>query len=313
MAASHLKTVLSNIRCLPGCKCVLRVLLCAVCAILFWAGWILRPVLWSNVHPPDLQDSRLPPKEDGGTRIPKLIHQIYINYSLEALPATWIEYRKNCLEKNPEYEYRFWDGPAVEEFIQKEFAWFWSSYQSYTYNMQRVNAARYFIVYKYGGIYMDMDVNCKRPMGELLDPISESDTQCLFTSSDPVGVSTYFIACRPLSDFFHFVLLHLEQFDKYYGLPYLTVMLGSGTLFVTSCHSLYLDKQSILVISREEFHRYFDSVFARTWHEWDGHFITWIYFDLYPALKGIVLSGATWFLILSALLVFAFVWKGWRK
>lgn len=46
---------------------------------------------------------------------------------------------------------------SSEEFMRKEFRWFLSTYKSYKYPVQRVDAMKYFVLRHYGGIYIDMD------------------------------------------------------------------------------------------------------------------------------------------------------------
>lgn len=50
-----------------------------------------------------------------------------------------------------------WDDRRCRTLIKTKFNWFLPYYDNYRYNIQRVDAARYFILYEYGGLYMDMD------------------------------------------------------------------------------------------------------------------------------------------------------------
>lgn len=43
------------------------------------------------------------------------------------------------------------------DFIATEYPWFLSTYDSYSFPIQRVDTVRYFILRHYGGIYMDLD------------------------------------------------------------------------------------------------------------------------------------------------------------
>ena len=44
------------------------------------------------------------------------------------------------------------------DFIAKEYNWFLETYDAYPYPIQRADALRYFVVYHYGGIYADLDL-----------------------------------------------------------------------------------------------------------------------------------------------------------
>lgn len=43
-----------------------------------------------------------------------------------------------------------------------EYPWFMSTYLSFTFPVQKIDALRYFLMRHYGGIYVDLD-NVRRP------------------------------------------------------------------------------------------------------------------------------------------------------
>ncbi len=47
------------------------------------------------------------------------------------------------------------------QFIADHYPWFLHMYDNYSQEIMRINAARYFIVYHYGGMYLDIDMECK--------------------------------------------------------------------------------------------------------------------------------------------------------
>lgn len=80
-------------------------------------------------------------------------------------------------------EYILWTDASSREFIAKEYPWFLNTFDGYTYPIQRANAVRYFILYHYGGVYMDLDIGCQRPIDPLLTfPV-------ILPWTIPVGVS----------------------------------------------------------------------------------------------------------------------------
>ena len=58
--------------------------------------------------------------------------------------------------------------------MNKEYSSFLPVYESYPYNIQRVDAARYFILYHFGGVYLDLDIGCKsnRDLTDLVNTMS---------------------------------------------------------------------------------------------------------------------------------------------
>ena len=55
-------------------------------------------------------------------------------------------------------EYMFWSDHDSRELIRTDFPWFLHTFDAYKHPIQRADAIRYFVLYKYGGVYCDMDV-----------------------------------------------------------------------------------------------------------------------------------------------------------
>ncbi len=59
-----------------------------------------------------------------------------------------------------EYEHILWDDAKIDEFVEKEFPDYVNFYYSLPFHIMQLDFARYCIMYKYGGIYVDMDFYC---------------------------------------------------------------------------------------------------------------------------------------------------------
>lgn len=59
-----------------------------------------------------------------------------------------------------EYEHILWDDAKIDEFVEKEFPDYVNFYYSLPFHIMQLDFARYCIIYKYGGIYVDMDFYC---------------------------------------------------------------------------------------------------------------------------------------------------------
>ena len=46
-------------------------------------------------------------------------------------------------------------------FLKQHYPWFLPTYDGYTQEMMRIDAIRYFLMFHYGGIYLDIDMSCK--------------------------------------------------------------------------------------------------------------------------------------------------------
>jgi len=100
-------------------------------------------------------------------KIPKIIHQIF--YQGEAaIPENYGRYHQTVLKHHPNWEHQFWDEARAYEFMRANYSWFLPVYDAYPYDIQRRDAIRYFILHYYGGFYLDMDVECLKPIDDLL-------------------------------------------------------------------------------------------------------------------------------------------------
>jgi len=77
----------------------------------------------------------------------------------------------------PELEIKIWTDDEMRKLIESEFAWFLPAYDAYPRNIQRIDSVRYFILYKYGGLYSDLDYMPLGNFWELLDPVKVSIAQ----------------------------------------------------------------------------------------------------------------------------------------
>lgn len=93
-------------------------------------------------------------------RIPKTIHQIWLG---SPLPEKYYALQQTWLEHHPDWEYRLWTDKEVEalNLINKK------AYNKSTNYGQKSDIARYEILYRFGGLYVDTDFECLRAFDEL--------------------------------------------------------------------------------------------------------------------------------------------------
>lgn len=101
--------------------------------------------------------------------VPKIIHQ-----TAPADRGRWHPIWSLCQptwQKHfPDYEYKFWNDVDIEAFMRTRFPSFYPSFMGFRYQIHRVDAFRYFLLYDVGGIYADMDYECVKPFSHLLPP-----------------------------------------------------------------------------------------------------------------------------------------------
>ena len=102
--------------------------------------------------------------------IPKQIFQIFKS---EKLPWLTRMHIKRMLRRNREYTYHFYDDERIEKFLLEEFPReYYVAYKSLTVGAAKADFFRYAILYKKGGIYLDID--CKL-ISRFRDFVKDSD------------------------------------------------------------------------------------------------------------------------------------------
>ncbi|PIT13617.1 hypothetical protein BGI32_09115 [Snodgrassella alvi] len=104
-----------------------------------------------------------------GKAIPKVIYQTYKDW--ESLKPEWYENIDHICELNPQWKYHFFDDKAVEEFILQEYGKeILEVYLSISPELgpARADLFRYLLIYKRGGVYLDIKTTLTQPLDKVL-------------------------------------------------------------------------------------------------------------------------------------------------
>lgn len=115
-------------------------------------------------------------------KIPKKIHQIYTK-GAHVLPKEILVSVDQLKERNPGWEYFFYDERRIIEYIDKHYGKeMLSIYLSIDpkYGAARADLFRYLLIYIEGGVYLDIKSSCSIP----LDKIIKEDCEILLCSWD---------------------------------------------------------------------------------------------------------------------------------
>jgi mannosyltransferase OCH1-like enzyme len=104
--------------------------------------------------------------------IPKQIFQTFKSKKLPWL-TQWYIWRMKI--KNPEYQYHFYDDDDIEKFITDEFPpEYIENYNKLTIGAAKADFFRYAILYKKGGIYLDVDSAVTKPFKDFIKDDDEA-------------------------------------------------------------------------------------------------------------------------------------------
>lgn len=121
-------------------------------------------------------------------KFPRIVHQIWMQGEAE-MPDFAVESMGTWKEKNPGFEYMFWDEEAISRLIEQDYAWFYETWKGFPHMVQRVDTGRYAILHRYGGIAADMDSYCLNSVEPLMSKFDGTEKTVLvseFPFQNPV-------------------------------------------------------------------------------------------------------------------------------
>jgi inositol phosphorylceramide mannosyltransferase catalytic subunit len=108
----------------------------------------------------------LPPQKSASMsqpgHVPKIVHQ---TWKSKSVPSPYREWRQECIDLNPDWEFKIWTDDDNRELVRLHYPSFLTTYDNYDLNIKRIDSARYMMLHRYGGLYMDLDITCLRPFG----------------------------------------------------------------------------------------------------------------------------------------------------
>jgi mannosyltransferase OCH1-like enzyme len=144
--------------------------------------------------------------------IPKIIHQTYKDYDL---PDVYAMCARQIKSLHSGYEYKFWTDEDMYTFMRTEFPTYWVKFGALPRTIMQIDMFRYFLLYKYGGVYVDLDYYMLRPLDDLMAdkelvlPVNgEAD------DGTPTGVGNCILASRPGHPFWRKLMDSLFTVDR---------------------------------------------------------------------------------------------------
>lgn len=133
--------------------------------------------------------------------IPRIIHQTFRS---RKLPASARQVMRSWREHNGEgWHMRFYDDPACLEFVRSEFPEYLEAYLNLPKDVERSDFFRYMVILRLGGVYADIDVECRQPLDTV---IRATDTMVVGweaeVASDAAAFRRHFVRKRQVLQWF---------------------------------------------------------------------------------------------------------------
>lgn len=144
--------------------------------------------------------------------VPKIIHHICPKDFRRWHPK-WFYCYESWIRVFPkkEFTHMHWFDDELEEVIKNYgFEWFLPTFQNYNVNIKRIDMVRPFILYKYGGIYGDMDIQVYKNFYDQLHEEKVSMAESPYKGNENI---TNCLMASPIGN--HFWLLVIDRCYRY--------------------------------------------------------------------------------------------------
>ncbi|MEZ4883083.1 MAG: glycosyltransferase [Chitinophagales bacterium] len=191
-------------------------------------------------------------KMEKNALIPKLIHQTWKDINI---PEQYLPFQKSWQTYLPDWEYRLWTDDMNRAFLEKHYDWFLPIYDGYPKPIMQVDSVRYFWMYHFGGLYVDLDFEALKSIEPLilnqkivigLEPNDHLEKNFLQKYSFKHILCNAFMASVPKAPFWEYMILQLIKNHKAEN-----PLVATGPFCLTQGYDLFEDKKSITLIPPE--------------------------------------------------------------
>ena len=161
----------------------------------------------------------------------------------------------------------------IEELIRSKYPDIEELYHSYTHWVRRADVARYLVLHQFGGIYVDIDMECIKPLSLIMDKV-KSKGICMY-ESQPIGYNIDFLATEPNHPFFAFVIKGLKYSNRWYIFPHLNAMLSTGPTYFFGRYLNFDRTEDMHALTNEGINEYIKRTAGCSWCGWDTTAILW--------------------------------------
>ena len=167
-------------------------------------------------------------------------------------------YRDSWKIKNPTWYHIQWNKQLCFELIQTLFPEHIDMYKKYKWDIQRCDAVRYFILYRYGGVYADMDCYCNRSFDEVLQNYPGICRLVQTPNHYGISISNALMYSKRNHVFWKKVHLELEKSkEKYYYIGnHIQIMCTTGPTFLNRVFEKYKYRYGLNMYPYEKFWPY---------------------------------------------------------
>ena len=200
----------------------------------------------------------------------KTVHQIWLQ-GKKKLPKSYKENIEKCKKLN-DNDHILWDHWKIRKLIKKHYRWLLELYDNYQFWVSKADLARYVILHRYGGFYIDVDIIPYQSFRDLIIMskgkvlLEVIDNNLLTKLYNRIFVNNHFLYVpRPKNEFIYYILLKcfLNFPREVYSIKFFYILNTAGPMMLIEATEEMLDKVSLQKTS--VFINYFKHLGAGSW------------------------------------------------
>ena len=242
-------------------------------------------------------------------RIPRLIHQTYRTYTI---PTVWNATVQSVMKMNSdEFQYRRWSHTDMDRFVrQHEPHFYWNTFIHYRYDIQRIDSFRYVLLFHLGGVYIDMDDACRRPLRELVATMEALDPNsthlALLPEGESFGIQNNFMIATAGHPIYKQLIARLNLFNQNFLIYHVTILLSVGPLYVTIQERFFqqTDQHIVRLLDNRLYRSIFWKTKGGTWFHRDTLMVLYLYYNRHRLLWYCMKAIMCLIIVLIAIVLF---------
>ena len=192
----------------------------------------------------------------------RIIHQVWFYTGIVSRKRSVKMYTKlktfrdSWKIKNPTWCHMEWNKETCLTLMKTFFPEHLDMYKKYKWEIQRCDSIRYFILYRYGGLYADMDYYCNRPFDDVLKKYTGRMYFVQTPNHYGVSISNALMYSKRKQTFWKKVHLALENYKDSHSVfisKHIRVMCTTGPTFLNRIYSKFKRRYGLGMYPYEKF------------------------------------------------------------
>lgn len=202
-----------------------------------------------------------------------ILHQIWFQ-GYKFIPNEYKKYQKEWQDEysnKQDTDYILWDKISIEKLINTSNNKIKKYYYSLPYMIQKIDFAKYIILYNYGGLYVDLDTIFIKHLKFLYQDIKQSviicDMYCAYNFIIRITLNNFFFYVRNIYNTFIKLIIDecIKYKRKFYDIKSLYILRSTGPNLITRVYDIYNNPEDILVITKKHLSKYFKHESHGSW------------------------------------------------